>query len=369
MNPVDPTPNHAGKPPKKHKPKSNVVVQGDFTANSRLIWLCALAIPIGVACGLVAVGLQRLIGLVTNIFYFHTLKVPDELLEASRHHLGAWAILVPVAGGLIVGLMAKFGSEKIRGDGIPEALEAILIGGSRMSPKVAVLKPLASAIAIGSGGPFGAEGPIIMSGGVCGSIFAQIFHLTSAERKTLLVAGAAGGMAATFGTPLAAVLLAVEVMLFEWKPRSLIPVALAAGLAAMMRPYFFGADSMPMMQHIPQHAFIPSWSLLVSTVFVGLSVGLLSLILTAAIYGAEDAFHRLPIHWMWWPAMGGLVVGIGGFFEPRALGVGYDMVLAIFQNKIAFNVPAAVNGVEGRDVVDRGSGSGDVPGACSRAHF
>ena len=171
-------------------------------------------------------------------------------------------------------------------------LEAILIGGSRMSPKVAILKPLSSAVAIGSGGPFGAEGPIIMSGGVCGSIFAQIFHLTSAERKTLLVAGAAGGMAATFGTPLAAMLLAVEVMLFEWKPRSLIPVTIAAGLAAMLRPYFFGADSMPMMQHIPQHAFVPSWSLLLSTIVVGLSVGVLSLILTWGIYAAEYAFHR-----------------------------------------------------------------------------
>jgi H+/Cl- antiporter ClcA len=339
MNPTDSPSNPSNISPKKQpsKAKSQTIVQGDFTASARLIWLSALAIPIGAACAVVAVVLQRLIGLFTNIFYFHDFHIPDELVPPASHQLGLLAILVPVVGGLIVGLMAKYGSDKIRGHGIPEALEAILIGGSRMSPKVALLKPLSSAVAIGSGGPFGAEGPIIMTGGACGSVFAQIFHLTSAERKTLLVAGAAGGMAATFGTPLAAVLLAVEVMLFEWKPRSLIPVALSAAIAALLRPYFFGAGSVPLVDHLPPHAFLPSWSLLGSTVIVGLSVGVLSLILTSAVYATEDAFHRLPIHWMWWPMIGGLAVGIGGYFEPRALGVGYDVILDVLRGKLLVN--------------------------------
>ena len=229
--------------------------------------------------------------------------------------------------------MARFGSDKIRGHGIPEAIEAILLGGSRMDWKVALLKPLSSAIAIGSGGPFGAEGPIIMTGGALGSLFAQIFHLTPAERKTLLVAGAAGGMAATFGTPLAAVLLAVELLLFEWKPRSLVPVALSAAVAAFLRPYVFGADSMPLV-HLAARSFAPSWSLVWSTAVVGLSAGLLSLLLTSAVYAMEDAFHRLPIHWMWWPMLGGLAVGIGGYFEPRALGVGYDVIFGMLQGNL-----------------------------------
>jgi len=339
MNPTDLPPDPTSGPSQKphNKTKSNSVVKGDFTASTRLIWLSALAIPIGAICAVVAVVLQRLIGLFTNIFYFHSFEIPKELVWPSSHHLGPWAILVPVVGGLIVGLMAKYGSDKIRGHGIPEALEAILIGGSRMSPKVAVLKPLSSAVAIGSGGPFGAEGPIIMTGGACGSVIAQIFHLTSAERKTLLVAGAAGGMAATFGTPLAAVLLAIEVMLFEWKPRSLIPVAISAAVAALLRPYFFGPDSVPLV-HLPAHAFLPSWTMLGSTVIVGLSVGVLSLILTAAVYATEDAFHRLPIHWMWWPMIGGLAVGIGGYFEPRALGVGYDVIFEVLRGDMLVKV-------------------------------
>src|SRR5206468_5211254 len=158
----------------------------------------------------------------------------------AGHHLGIGVVLVPVVGALIIGVMARYGSERIRGHGIPEAIEAILINGSRVQPRVALLKPLSSAISIGSGGPFGAEGPIIMTGGAFGSLIAQFLHLTSAERKTLLVAGAAGGMAATFATPVAAVMLAVELLLFEWKPRSLIPVALASAAAAAMRRYIIG---------------------------------------------------------------------------------------------------------------------------------
>ncbi len=226
--------------------------KGDFTAELRLLWISLIAIGIGSLCAVVALVLQRLIYFFTNVFYYQELSFfhhPD--LWERAQALGLRGILIPVLGGLIVGLMARYGSERIRGHGIPEALEAILIGRSRMSPKVAILKPLSSAISIGSGGPFGAEGPIIMTGGACGSLIAQVFQLTAAERKTLLVAGAAGGMTATFGTPVASVLLAVELLLFEWKPRSLFPVALACAMAMAVRPGL-GLDAAPLFK-VPLH--------------------------------------------------------------------------------------------------------------------
>jgi chloride channel protein, CIC family len=293
---------------------------GDFTAEVRLVGISAIAIVVGALCSVVAVILLRLIDLFTNLFYYWDLSFVHRI--PADQHLGWASALVPVAGGLVIGLMARYGSEKIRGHGIPEAMEAILIGRSRMQPKVAVLKPLSSAISIGSGGPFGAEGPIIMTGGSLGSLVAQGFNLTAAERKTLLVAGAAGGMSATFATPMAAVLLAVELLLFEWKPRSLIPVALASSVAALLRPMILELG--PMFP-VPPHAVLPAADLLAS-VLVGLLAGLLAMLLTQAVYAAEDAFHRLPIHWMWWPAIGGLVVGLGGLIRPRALGVGYDII-------------------------------------------
>jgi chloride channel protein, CIC family len=294
--------------------------RGDFTAGVRLVGIAAIAIVVGALCSVVAVVLLRLIDLFTNLFYYGSLSFAHRIPAGS--HLGWAAVLVPVAGGLIIGLMARYGSERIRGHGIPEAMEAILIGQSRMQPKVAVLKPLSSAISIGSGGPFGAEGPIIMTGGSIGSLVAQAFHLTAAERKTLLVAGAAGGMSATFATPMAAVLLAVELLLFEWKPRSLIPVALASLVAALLRPMIL--EPGPMFPVAP-HAALPAADLLLAAL-VGLLAGLLAILLTQAVYAAEDAFHRLPIHWMWWPALGGLAVGVGGLVQPRALGVGYDII-------------------------------------------
>src|SRR5437588_62925 len=208
--------------------------KGDFTADRRLILISAIGLFIGALCAIVAVVLLKLIGFFTNLFFFGRLSLA--FTSPSENHLGLTVLLVPVIGGLLIGLMARYGSERIRGHGIPEAMEAILIGRSRMQPKVALLKPLSSAISIGSGGPFGAEGPIIMTGGALGSIIAQAFHMTASERKTLLVAGAAAGMSATFATPMAAVLLAVELLLFEWKPRSLIPVALASFVAALLRP-------------------------------------------------------------------------------------------------------------------------------------
>src|SRR5215510_4772599 len=237
---------------------------GDFTTTPRLLKISGLALFIGAISAFVALGLLKLISLFTNLFFYQTLST--SAVQPEGHHLGMWIILVPVAGGVIIGLMARYGSERIRGHGIPEAIEAILLGQSRMSPKVAVLKPLSSAISIGSGGPFGAEGPIIMTGGAVGSIIAQIFHLTAAERKTLLVAGAAGGMTATFGTPVAAVLLAVELLLFEWKPRSVIPVALASATAALVRPHL-DLDPLPLFP-VELHLAGPSFMDLISAILV-----------------------------------------------------------------------------------------------------
>jgi H+/Cl- antiporter ClcA len=293
---------------------------GDFTAGVRLFWISSLAVVIGVVCAGVAVVLLNLIQFFTNVFYFQQFSLT--VRSPATNTLGLWSILVPVLGGLLIGLMARYGSEKIRGHGIPEALEAILIGRSRMSPKVAVLKPLSSAVSIGSGGPFGAEGPIIMTGGAFGSIIAQVFHLTAAERKTLLVAGAAGGMAATFATPVAAVLLAVELLLFELKPRSLVPVALASSTAALVRPFLLGPGPLfAVAPHAP-----PGLNVMLSAAVLGLCAGGLALLLTLAVYAFEDLFQHFKFHWMWWPVLGGVVVGVGGYFQPRALGVGYDLI-------------------------------------------
>jgi CIC family chloride channel protein len=301
----------------------------DFTRDRRLLALSGLALIVGVVSALVADALVWLIGLITNLTFFG--RWATNLTSPAGNHLGYAMVLVPAAGGLIIGLMARYGSEQIRGHGIPEALEAILVGRSRMKLKVALLKPLSSAISIGTGGPFGAEGPIIMTGGAFGSLFAQLFNLSSAERKTLLVAGAAGGMAAIFAAPVAAVLLAVELLLFEWKPRSFIPVALAAGTAGAMRVPLMGAG--PVFP-VPLHAPLPIIGLAIALV-VGVLAGLGSSLLTAMVYGFEDLFGRLPLHWMWWPLIGGLFVGIGGLIDPRVLGVGYDTIHALLLGSLA----------------------------------
>ena len=257
------------------------------------------------------------------------------MVSPVGNHLGVYSVFVPIAGALIIGVMARYGSERIRGHGIPEAIESILLSGSRIEPKVAILKPISSAISIGTGGPFGAEGPIIMTGGAVGSMIAQLFHLTSAERKTLLVAGAAGGMSATFASPVAAVLLAVELLLFEWKPRSLIPVALASAMAAVVRRYILGFG--PLFP-VPEHPLFIGPKGLLGCALVGLLAGALSALLTISVYAAEDAFQRLKIHWMWWPAIGGLAIGLGGLVFPQALGVGYDTIGALLQGSVTTRV-------------------------------
>src|SRR5579871_3589514 len=312
---------------------SRVKDLGDFTTTTRVVPLALLACAIGALASGVAWALSRLIGLFTNLFFFG--RWDWALVSPTGHHLGAWVILIPAAGGLVIGFMARYGSEKIRGHGIPEAIEAILMRGSRVEPRVAVLKPLSSAISIGSGGPFGAEGPIIMTGGAFGSLIAQFLRLSGAERKTLLVAGAAGGMSAPFATPVAAVLLAVELLLFEWKPRSLIPVALASATAALVRHYILGPA--PLFPTPPHAAFVGVDGIL-GCVLVGLLAGALSTLLTMGVYGSEDAFQKLPIHWMWWPAIGGVVIGLGGLVFPQALGVGYDTIEALLQGSVASQV-------------------------------
>jgi len=306
---------------------------GDFTTTPRVLVISALAIVIGAVCAFVALALLRLIGLFTNLFYYGQWSY--SLVSPVGNHLGWFSVLVPVAGALIIGVMARYGSERIRGHGIPEAIEAILMNGSRVEPKVALLKPISSAISIGSGGPFGAEGPIIMTGGAFGSMIAQLFHLTAAERKTLLVAGAAGGMSATFASPVAAVLLAVELLLFEWKPRSLIPVALASAVAAVLRRYILGFG--PLFP-VPEHPLFIGPKGLMACVLVGILAGALTALLTLSVYAAEDFFQRLPIHWMWWPALGGLAIGLGGLVFPQALGVGYDTIGNLLQGNVTTKV-------------------------------
>ncbi|MET7246860.1 chloride channel protein [Methylobacterium sp. EM32] len=312
----------------------------DFRADRRLLVLVAMALAIGLAGTVAAWGLLALIGLVTNLAWFGRFDAGPASLATATPSL--WMVCLPPLGGLVIGLMARFGSEKIRGHGIPEAIEAILIGGSRMLPKVAVLKPVSSAISIGTGGPFGAEGPIIMTGGALGSLFAQFFHLSAAERKTLLVAGAAAGMTAIFGTPVAAVLLAVELLLFEWRPRSFIPVAAAAMTATMLRPALFGEGPLFPVAADPA---LPWWGLL-ACAGLGIAAGLLSGFLTRLLYACEDAFERLPIHWMWWPVLGGLAVGLGGLIEPRALGVGYDVIADLLGGHPALKAVLLILGVK-----------------------
>jgi H+/Cl- antiporter ClcA/CBS domain-containing protein len=301
----------------------------DFTADARLVPLILMAVVVGAISALVAVGLVWLIAAITNLAYYH--RFSATLVSPAANQLGWWAVLVPMVGGLIIGLMARYGSEKIRGHGIPEAMEAILIGQSRMSAKVAVLKPISSAISIGTGGPFGAEGPIIMTGAAFGSLFAQAFHLSAAERKTLLVAGAAAGMSAIFATPVAALLLAVELLLFEWKPRSFVPVAAACVVAYAMRMPLMGTG--PIFPVTPHPEFTSSPELAIA-LGVGIIAGLASAGITALVYGAEDAFGKLPIHYMWWPVIGGLVIGIGGLLQPRALGIGYDTIRDLFDGHL-----------------------------------
>ena len=292
--------------------KAESSVLRDFTVDRRVWLLSGVALIIGIGATFLAWALLALIAISTNLFYYHRLS--KIAVTPAGSPLGYWMVIVPVLGGLLVGWMARFGSDKIRGHGIPEAIEAILLHRARVDPKVAILKPISAAIAIGSGGPFGAEGPIIMSGGAFGSLIAQWIRLTDAERTTLLVAGAAAGMSATFATPVAAILLAVELLLFELRPRSLVPVAIASATAAILRGYLLGPGPLFPMPAINSVDRIPT---AVGSLLLGALLGFVAAGLSRMMYAFEDIFEHLPLHWMWWPALGGIGIGIGGLIFPK----------------------------------------------------
>ena len=297
----------------------------------RVLLISVIAVLLAAACALIAQWLTALIGIVTNLAFYG--RWSTELTSPAGHHLGLWVIAVPVVGGLIVGAMARYGSAAIRGHGIPEAMEQVLLNQSRIPPRITFLKPVSSAIAIGTGGPFGAEGPIIATGGALGSLIGQLMHVTAIERKTLLASGAAAGMAAIFGSPISAVILAVELLLFELRPRSLIPVALAATTATGIRYAMVGSQAVFAMPQVAN----PSGGALLFYVALGALLGLVSVGVTRAVYAVEDAFDHLPIHWMWWPALGGLAVGVVGWFAPLTLGVGYTNIEQIVSGGFALN--------------------------------
>jgi H+/Cl- antiporter ClcA len=293
-----------------------------------------MGLGLGVIAALCAQVLVRLIALITNLAFYGKLSLANT--SPALNHLGLWVIGVPVIGGLLVGIMARYGSRAIRGHGIPETMEKVLLEGSRIPPRVTLFKPLSAAISIGTGGPFGAEGPIIATGGALGSVFGQFQRITGDERKTLLAAGAAAGMSATFGAPVSAVLLAIELLLFELRPRSVIPVALATTAAAGVRMAFDGAHATFPMADVTA----PTGAALACYVLLGGIMGLASVGVTRAVYWVEDAFEKLPIHWMWWPAIGTLAVGVCGYFAPRTLGVGYDVITDMLTGSTSVGVVA-----------------------------
>ncbi|MBS1527045.1 MAG: chloride channel protein [Bacteroidetes bacterium] len=304
-------------PEKKEDIKKKTILK------KRLLSLSVLCICVAMGVSLIAKFLVLLINLVTNISFYGQFTLSFQ--SPAYNHLGWWVIVVPAIGGVVVGLMALYGSKAIRGHGIPEAMEQILINKSRIKPIITFLKPISSAIAIGTGGPFGAEGPIIATGGALGSTLGQMFKITSNERKIILAAGATAGMAAIFGTPIAAIFLAVELLLFEFSPRAILPVAMACITGAAGHHLLF--ESGPVFP-MPDVA-IPTNGALAVYSLMGVVVGFLAMALTRAVYVIEDTFEKLPIHWMWWPALGGIVVGVVGYFAPHTLGVGYDNIITL----------------------------------------
>jgi CIC family chloride channel protein len=302
----------------------------------RVVFISFLSVVLALAASLIADGLLRLIWLITNVSFYG--RFSAESVDPTIQKLGLFVIAVPAIGGIIVGFIARYGSEGIRGHGIPEAMQQVLVGQSRIPARLMFLKPLSAAIAIGTGGPFGAEGPIIATGGAAGSVIGQLLKTTADERKTLLAAGAAAGMAATFGSPVSAALLAIELLLFEFRARSFIPVALASTAAAGMRFVFkmpYPLFPMPRIEHTPQ------WSLLVY-VLIGAIIGVASVAVTRAVYAVEELFEKLPIHWMWWPALGGIVVGAIGYVAPDTLGVGYDNITGEISGSLAIKALAVL---------------------------
>jgi H+/Cl- antiporter ClcA len=305
-------------------------------AQFRMVSVSFLAAGIGLLAGFIAYLLYNLIGLFTNIVFYH--RFVFAFNSARNNHLGAWVIVMPVIGGIIVGFMAKYGSPKIKGHGIPEAMEAVLINRSRIQPRVAILKPISAAIAIGTGGPFGAEGPIIQTGGAVGSLIGQLVHTTASERKVLLACGAAAGMSATFNTPIAGVILAIELLLFEFKSRSFIPLVIASTIATAVHMQLLGTG--PMFTVAAMDFGIPH--ALPFYVLLGGICGLAAVGFSKLLYWTEDQFEKLPIDELWWPAIGALGLGIIGYFVPRVLGVGYDTISEILNANLALKLLVVV---------------------------
>ncbi len=309
----------------------------DYSVDARVIYVSTLAAVLGAVSSVLAWALLELIALATNAFYFHRFSFVE--IEPAGHHMGWWAAFMPVLGGLIVGLIARYGSPKVRGHGMPEAVEVIVFNGGKVQPRVAILKPIATAISIGSGGPFGAEGPVIMTGGAVGSVLGQLLPVTDAERTVLMVSGAAAGMAAAFSCPMSATLLAVELLLFEWRPRSLVPVAIACVTAGAVRRLLLGPGPIFPMQPttVPMHH-----AAMLGALVIGMIAALLATGLSNALHFFEREFGRLPIHWMWWPALGGIVVGLGGLVFPQSLGVGYGVIRQLVNGQLTWKLIAGV---------------------------
>ncbi|MGH7071443.1 MAG: chloride channel protein [Acetobacteraceae bacterium] len=315
-------------PPGERAEGASTDKRPDFTVDWRVLVMMAVAVLVAIGTVIIGVIMLRLIELITNLLYFGRFSL--KYVPFAQSPLGWLTLWIPIGGSIIIGFMARYGTDKIRGHGIPEAIEAILLDGSRLDSKVAVLKPTSAVVAIGTGGPFGAEGPIIMTGGAIGSLVAQALPMSDVERKTLLVAGAAAGMTVVFGTPIAAIMLAVELLLFEWRARSFLPVAAACVAAAVLRMYTgFAYPLFPFTGSVTLSLSALGW-----WVIVGICCGLLSIVLTRMVYFCEDTFRRLPVHWMWWPALGGIVVGIGGLIDPNALSLGYANIAELLRGSI-----------------------------------
>jgi CIC family chloride channel protein len=299
--------------------------------SGRVFFLSLQAVVNAIVIGVIAKGLVLLIQLITNIAFYKQFSFQPS--SPAGNHWGWMVVFVPIIGSIIVGIIARFGSAAIRGHGIPEAMENIIVNQSKIPPAITFLKPLSAAISIGTGGPFGAEGPIIATGGAFGSVAGQVMHISASERKIMLAAGACAGMAAIFGSPLAAVLLAIELLLFEFSPRSIIPVALACATGAAMHLVFFDSEPVFNMPEIP----LPSGTALATYVVMGAVIGVIASLVSKSVYWVEDMFEKLPIHWMWWPAIGAIAVGVVGYFAPHTMGVGYDNIATLLTG----NVPLA----------------------------
>lgn len=299
----------------------------------RLLTIALLAILIAISISIIARFLMDFLYFITNVSFYG--KASFDYVTPAGNSLGLWVVFIPAIGGLIVGLMALYGSKAIRGHGIPEAMEQILTNQSKIKPTITYLKPISSAIAIGTGGPFGAEGPIIATGGALGSTLGQVMKISHNERKILLASGATAGMAAIFGTPIAGIFLAIELLLFEFSPRSLIPVALACITGAAGHHFLFGAGPVFPVDHL---IAMPSNTALLVYSILGIVIGFFSVFVTKIVYLIEDGFEKLPVHWMWWPAIGGLFVGIIGYFSPKTLGVGYENITDVLSGSLTINV-------------------------------